>query len=119
MAEMGALRQEFRNAFRTIDRTLDMRRGEETDDVDIMQHLLTEAESMVLSAGDDLDKIRHGIALCEESSAIAQNASKRARRKSPESRDNIRRILRNIDGLRAHAEDLIRSSENREKKSEF
>jgi len=118
MAEMGALRQEFRNAFRTIDRSLDMRRGEESDDVEVMRLLLDEAENIVLTAGDDLDRLRRGIELCEECRAIAQGSSMRGKRVSPKSRDSIRRILNNIDGLRAHAMDLIRSSENREKKSE-
>ena len=100
MAEMGALRQEFRHALMAKDHELDVN-DEQRSEMHRLERMLNEAEHLILSGEDDKERLHHGKRMCDECHAMSRHLMRnsRVRKMSTRYRDEIERLYERISAL--------------------
>lgn len=112
MAEMGALRHEFRHALVARDHESEMN-DEQRSETHRLERMLNEAEHLLLSGEDDKEWLHHGKMMCDECYTMSRHLmrSSRTRKMSPRYRHEIERLYERITELRKHASRLIEATE--------
>lgn len=104
MAEIGALRNEFRVALRervgneVVDPRLELER---------VRRALRDAEHHILSGDNNPDRLRHGLHLCDECMELAEYVFHRTRRDAPKWRKEAEMLQHQVSELREHAKELL------------
>lgn len=112
MAEMGALRQEFRQALMATEHERDMG-DERRSEMARLERMLKEAEHMILSGEGDKERLHHGQMLCDECHAMSRHMMRDSRRRkmSPRYRHEVEELYERISELRKHASRLLETTE--------
>ena len=107
MAEIGALRNEFRVALRDHGANEAVYPREGILELERVRHALREAEHHILSGDSDPDRLRHGLRLCDECMELAEHVFLRARKRAPTWRKEAEMLQSQISELREHGIDLL------------
>lgn len=107
MAEIGALRNEFRVSLRerVADEAVDPREG--IFELERVRHALREAEHHIMGGDNDPDRLRHGLHLCDECMVLAEHVFLQTRRRAPKWRKEAEMLQRQVSALREHAKELL------------
>ena len=106
MAEIGALRNEFRVALRErVANEAVARDG--ILELESVRHSLREAERLILSGDSDPDRLRHGLHLCNECMELAEHVFHRTRNRGQKWRTEAEMLQHQISALREHAKELL------------
>lgn len=107
MAEIGALRNEFRVALRERRASEAVDPHEGILELERVRHALREAEHHILSGDNDPDRLRHGLRLCDECMELSEHVFPRARRRTPTWRKEAEMLQHQISVLRERANNLL------------
>lgn len=112
MAEMGALRQEFRHTRMVTEQERDSN-DEQHHEIARLKKMLIEAEHMIISGGNDKERLHHGKILCDECHAMSSHLmrSSRMRKISPRYRHEAEEMYERISELRNHASKLLEATD--------
>jgi len=112
MAEMGALRHDFRQALMEKERDRSMG-SEHRSGIERLERMLNEAEHLILSGEDDKEQLQHGKMLCDECHSMSRHLMRNSmtRKMSSRYRHEVEEMYERISGLRNHVLHLLEATQ--------